>query len=319
MCEGYVQQRAVDVDVWRGFAGGMRFPAPALAVGSMVTVQLGAALSTHLFDALTPSGSAWLRIALAAAVLLAVARPRGLDRRALAAMALLGGATAVMTLAFVEALARIPLGTAVAIEFLGPLGVAAVRAHRPAAAAWPLLALVGVLGLTSPWAGTVDPAGVAYAAAAGAGWAGYLVLTQRVGTAVPGVAGVAGSLAVATLLAAPLAAGPAVAGLTWPLLAQAAGIALLVPLLPYVLELAALRRMALSAFGTLMALEPAIATGFGLLLLAQSPSPAQAAGVALVVAAGIGAQRTARTVAASSAGSVVGRSQTKPRHTYAAA
>ena len=309
----------MDADVRTEFADCMKLPAPALAVGSMVTVQLGATLSTHLFDALTPSGSAWLRIALAAAVLLAVARPRGLDRRAVTGMVLLGAATAVMTLAFVEALARIPLGTVVAVEFLGPLGVAAVRAHRPSAAAWPLLALAGVVGLTSPWAGTVDPVGIAWAAAAGAGWAGYLVLTQRVGAAVPGVGGLAGSLTVAALLAAPVAAGPALAGLTWPLLAATAGIAVLVPLLPYVLELAALRRMTLTAFGTLMALEPAIATGLGLLLLAQSPSPVQAAGVALVVAAGIGAQRSARTAAASSAGSVDGRSQTKPRQTYAAA
>jgi inner membrane transporter RhtA len=284
----------------------------------MVSVQVGAALSTHLFAALTPAGSAWLRLTLAAAVLLAVSRPR-LSRRALGAAALLGVATAVMTLAFVLALDRIPLGTAVAVEFLGPLGVAAVRAHRPAAAAWPALALAGVLALTTPWSGTVDPVGVGWAAAAAAGWAGYLVLTQRVGAAVPGVGGIAASLAVAAAVAAPVAAGPALGGLTWSLLARAAGLALLVPLLPYVLELAALRRMTLAAFGTLMALEPALATGLGLVLLAQSPTLPQAAGVVLVVAAGIGAQRTARTVAASSAGSVVGRSQTKPRQTYAAA
>jgi inner membrane transporter RhtA len=295
----------------------VRYPAPALAVGSMLSVQLGAALSTHLFDALTPAGSAWLRLAVAGAVLLAWARPR-LGRRTLAAAALLGVASAGMTLAFVEALARIPLGTAVAIEFLGPLGVAAVRAHRPAAAVWPALALLGVVGLTEPWTGRVDPAGVAFAAAAAAGWAAYLVLTQRVGSAAPGVGGLAVSLGVAALVAAPVAAGPALSGLSWPLLAQGVGLAALVPLLPYVLELAALRRMTLAAFGTLMALEPAIATLLGLALLGQAPAAVQVAGVALVVAAGIGAQRTARTVAASSSADVVGRSQTKPRQTYAA-
>lgn len=117
----------------------------------------------------------------------------------------------------------------------------------------------------------------------------------------------------------PLAAVPAVTGLTVPVALAGVGLAILVPLLPYVLEPAALRRMTLIAFGTLMALEPAIATRLGLVLLAQSPTVTPAAGVALVVAAGIGAQRTARTVAASSAGSVEGRSQTKPRQTYAAA
>ena len=299
----------------------MRFPAPTLAIASMLSVQLGAALSTHLFDALSPSGSAWLRLTVAAVVLLAVARPRrrDFDRAALLGTVLLGAATGLMMLAFVEALARIPLGTAVAIEFLGPLGVAAVRAHRPAATLWPALALLGVLGLTSPWAGGADLVGILYAAAAGAGWAGYLVLTQRVGDSVPGLAGIAGSLTVAALVTAPLAAAPAVAGLTVPVALAGVGLAVLVPLLPYGLELAALRRMTLTAFGTLMALEPAIATGLGLVLLAQSPTLPQAAGVALVVAAGIGAQRTARTVAASSAGSVEGRSQTKPRQTYAAA
>jgi inner membrane transporter RhtA len=255
---------------------------------------------------------------VAAVVLLAVSRPR-MGRRALLGAVLLGAATAVMTLAFVQALDRLPLGTVVAVEFLGPLGVAAVRARRPAAAVWPALALLGVLGLTEPWAGAVDPVGLAWAAAAAAGWAGYLVLTQRVGAAVPGLGGLAASLGVAALLAAPVAAAPALSGLTWPLLAQGVGLAVLVPLLPYVLELAALRRMTLAAFGTLMALEPAIATLLGLALLAQAPNPLQAAGVALVVLAGIGAQRTARTVAASSAGSVDGRSQTNPRQTYAAA
>jgi inner membrane transporter RhtA len=321
IAEQYVQERAVDADVRSGLGGGMRFPAPALAIGSMLSVQLGSALSTHLFDALTPAGSAWLRLTVAAVVLLAVARPRRRDfgRRALAGTVLLGAVTGLMTLAFVEAVARVPLGTAVAIEFLGPLGVAAVRAHRPAAAVWPALALLAVLGLTSPWTGGADPAGLLYAAAAGAGWAGYLVLTQRVGDAVPGLAGIAGSLTVAALVTAPLAAAPAVAGLTVPVALGAVGLGLLTPLLPFALELAALRRMTLTAFGTLMALEPAIATGLGLVLLAQSPTVVQAVGVGLVVAAGIGAQRTARTLAASSAGSVEGRSQTKPRQTYAAA
>ncbi|HST66758.1 MAG TPA: EamA family transporter, partial [Mycobacteriales bacterium] len=147
----------------------------------------------------------------------------------------------------------------------------------------------------------------------------YLVLTQRIGAAVSGLGPLAVSMAVGALVTAPLAARPVFAGLTPGVALAGIGLAVLSPLLPYALELMALRRMTLTAFGTLMALEPGIATVLGLVRLAQAPSVLQAAGVLLVVAAGIGAQRTARTAAASVAPSVEGRSQTKPRQTYAAA
>src|SRR5215212_7347937 len=309
----YAQRRTMDADVPATLTGPV--PAPLIALAAMVSVQLGAALSTHLFAALSPAGSAWLRLSVAAATLLLLTRPRPRDfsRAAVRGVLALGTTSALMTLAFVAALDRIPLGTTVAIEFLGPLGVAAVRAHRRSAVLWPLLAGLGVLGLTQPWAGRLDPAGIGFALAAAAGWAGYLVLTQRVGAQVVGMRGLAGSLAVAALVTTPFGAPAAVAGLTPGLFLQGAGLALLAPLLPYALELVALRRMTLTAFGTLMALEPGIGTLVGLVALAQTPDTLQAAGVTLVVAAGIGAQRTARTASASAAGSVVGRSQTKPR------
>jgi inner membrane transporter RhtA len=311
----------MDADRLSGFAGGMRPPAPALAIASMALVQLGAALSTHLFDAVSPAGSAWMRLAIAGVVLLALTRPRlsAFSRRALLGTLLLGATTGMLTLAFIEAVARIPLGTVVAIEFLGPLGIAAARAHRRAALVWPVLALAGVLALTSPWSGAIDLAGVGFALAAAAGWAVYLVLTQRIGAEVAGLGPLAISMTVGALVTAPLAVAPVLRGLTPAVALAGVGLAVLTPLLPYALELMALRRMTLTAFGTLMALEPAIATGLGLVLLAQSPTGLQALGVALVVAAGIGAQRTARTAVASVAGSVEGRSQTNPRQTYAAA
>jgi inner membrane transporter RhtA len=299
----------------------MRAPAPALAIASMVVVQLGSALSMRLFDAVGPAGSAWLRLSVAALVLLAFTRPRRADfsRRVLASCVLLGATTTTLSIAFVEAIARLPLGTAVAVEFLGPLGVAAVRARRGSALVWPALGMAGVVALTRPWAGGVDLAGIGFALLAAAGWAVYLVLTQRVGAAVEGLAPLAVSMTAGAVLSAPLAAGPVRTGLTPSVALAAAGIALLTPLVPYALELVALRRMTLTAFGTLMALEPAIATALGLFVLAQAPSPLQAAGVLLVVAAGVGAQRTTRTCPASTDGSVVGRSQTNPRQTYAAA
>ncbi len=271
----------------------MRIPAPAYAVTSMLSVQLGAALSTHLFSALTPAGSAWLRTAVAAVVLLALSRPRvrSMRRSTLRATLLLGAATAVLTLAFIEAVARIPLGTTAAIEFLGPLGVAAARSHRRSALAWPGLAFAGVLGLTQPWRGDLDLAGIGFAALAATGWAAYILLTQRVGAEVEGLQPLALSLATATVVGAPVAAWPAIHGLTPVVAAQAAGLAVLVPLLPFSLELMALRRMRVAAFGTLMALEPGIATLIGLVVLSQLPTAWQVVGVALVVVAGIGAQR----------------------------
>ena len=273
----------------------MRFPAPALAVISMLSVQLGAALSTHQFAALTPVGSAWLRLAISALVLLLITRPRlgAIGWPALRGTLLLGTVTAVLTLAFIEAVARIPLGTTAAIEFLGPLGVAAVRSHRLMALAWPALAMLGVIGLTEPWHGRMNLAGVAFALIGALGWAAYILLTQRVGGQLSGLQGLAISLGTATVVAAPTAAWPALHGLTPVLALQAAGLAVLVPLLPFSLELLALRRIRVAAFGTLMALEPGIAALIGLLVLAQRPAAWQVAGLIMVIVAGIGAQHAA--------------------------
>jgi inner membrane transporter RhtA len=271
----------------------MKIPAPALAVSAMLSVQTGAALSTHLFTALSPAGSVWLRLAIAAIILLLITRPRlrTIGWPALRGTLLLGTVTAVLSLAFIEAIARIPLGTAAAIEFLGPLGVAAVRSHRRSALAWPALALAGVIGLTEPWHGRLNLTGVAFAVAAALAWAGYILLTQRVGAQLDGLQGLALSLGTATVVAAPAAAWPALHGLTLSIAAQGLGLAVLVPLLPFAFEMLALRRMRIAAFGTLMALEPGIAAVIGLLLLGQLPAVVQVAGVILVVVAGIGAQR----------------------------
>jgi inner membrane transporter RhtA len=258
----------------------------------MLSVLVGAALSTHLFGSLTPAGSAWIRVALAAAVLLVLSRPRvgRLGWPTLRRTLVLGAATTVLMMAYIEAIARIPLGTTAAIEFLGPLGVAAARSHRRSALVWPALAFLGVLALTEPWRGEIDLVGIALAASAAAGWAAYIVYTQRVGAEVEGLQGLALSLTVVTLLAAPFAAAPAVTGMTPLIAVESLGLAALMPLLPFSLELLALRRMRVAAFGTLMALEPGIATVIGLVVLSQLPSWVQAAGVLLVVLAGVGAQ-----------------------------
>ncbi|MFC0029301.1 DMT family transporter [Micromonospora chaiyaphumensis] len=265
----------------------------AMAVASMTCVQLGLAASVGLFDRVGPEGAAWLRLAWAGVLLAVVVRPRpsAFTRSALRACVALGVVTAGVTILFMAAVARLPLGTASALEFLGPLGVAVARG-RGGAKLWPALAAVGVLLLTEPWHGGADPVGVAYALGAGACWAAYILLTQRVGDEVSGVRGLAVSMPVAAVVAT-VVVGPSVLGdLTWPVLLAGLGLAVLLPVVPFVLELLALRRLTTAAFGTLMSLEPAIALVVGLVALGQVPGPAAVAGIAFVVAAGIGAERS---------------------------
>jgi inner membrane transporter RhtA len=161
---------------------------------------------------------------------------------------------------------------------------------------WPLLAGVGVLLLTEPWRGGVDPVGVAFALAAAVCWAAYILLTQRVGDEVAGLRGLAVSMPVAALVAT-VVVGPSTLGRFSPdVLLVGLGLAVLLPVVPFSLELLALRRLTAAAFGTLMSLEPAIALVVGLVALHQVPGVVPVAGVAFVVAAGIGAERTGARV-----------------------
>lgn len=272
--------------------GGARTGA-GLTLASMTCVQLGLAASIGLIDQVGAAGAAWLRLAWAGVLLLVMVRPRPsrLGRADLAACTALGVVTAGMTLFFMAAADRLPLGTASALEFLGPLCVAVARG-RGGARLWPLPAGAGVLLLTEPWHGATDPVGVGCALAAAVCWAVYILLTRRVGDRVSGIGGLAVSMPVAALVATAVAGPQVVDRLTWPLLLAGLGLAILVPVVPFILELIALRRLSTAAFGTLMSLEPAIATVIGLVLLGQTPGWLAAAGVALVVVAGVGAERT---------------------------
>jgi len=269
--------------------------AAAAAVVAMLCVQLGLAVSVGLFDQVGPAGAAWLRLAWAGLLFLVLLRPRRMARTGLLSCVALGLVTAGVTLLFMEAVARIPLGTASALEFLGPLGVAVARG-RGGRKLWPAVAAVGVVLLTEPWHGATDPAGVAFALGAAACWGGYILLTQRVGDEVAGLQGLAVSMPVAGL-ATTVVVGPSVIGhLTWELVLVGFGLAVLLPVIPFTLELLALRRLTVTAFGTLMSLEPAIALLVGLAVLHQVPGPAPVVGITVVVLAGIGAERSgART------------------------
>ena len=270
-----------------------RVPAWSLAVGSMLSVQVGAALSVRLFPEVGIAGTAWLRLSFGAIIFLLWARPalRSFTLRELRTPILLGVVTGLMTIAFLGAISRLPLGTAVAIEFLGPLTVAAVRAHSRAVLVWPFVALLGVLLLTEPWKGDVDVVGVLFALAAATGWGSYILLTQHVGDRFSGVDSLAISIPVAAVTAAFAGVPQAIGGITVPVLLLALLVAVLMPVIPFALELFALRRLTASAFGTLMALEPGFGVVVGAVVLHQVPAPLQVVGALLVVVAGVGAER----------------------------
>ncbi|MEV6013236.1 EamA family transporter [Streptomyces sp. NPDC051976] len=264
-----------------------------MAVASMTTVQLGSALTVPLFDHLGALATAGLRLGWAGVLMLVLVRPRRRDFTGadLAACAVLGAVTAGMMLFFMLALSHLPLGTTSALEFLGPLAVSLFGPGH-GRRVWTVAAATGVVLLAEPWHGGLDVLGTVYALAAAACWAGYILLTQRVGDRVTGLKGLAVSMPVAGLLGVLIAAPAISTHVTWPTLWIMLALAALSPVLPFALEFLALRRLTTSAFGTLMSLEPAIAMLLGFLVLGQTPGPAPAAGIAFVVLAGIGATRT---------------------------
>ncbi len=265
-----------------------------MAVAAMCSVQVGAAIAVGLIDDIGATGAAWLRLFWAALLLLVIVRPRpsSFTRKSFLASVLLGVVTAGITVLFMMAVERIPLGTASALEFLGPLGVAVLHGNGPGRIVWPGLAALGVLLLTEPWAGAVDLAGVGFALAAGFCWGAYILLTQRVGDEVRGLSGLAVSMPVAAIVAS-VVTGPAVLGHMTPHLWLAGiGLALLLPVIPFALELLALRRLTTAAFGTLMSLEPAFAMLMGWVILDQVPAALGVIGIVAVVIAGVGAARS---------------------------
>lgn len=264
-----------------------------MAVASMLCVQTGLALAVTLIDRIGVEGAAWLRLAWAGVLMLVIVRPRraAFTGAAFRMCVVLGVVTAAITLLFMAALERIPLGTASALEFLGPLGVAVTHGSGRHRLWWPGLAAIGVLLLTQPWAGAVDPVGVLYALAAAACWALYILLTQRVGDSVAGINGLAVSMPVAGLVATMTVGHSVLPRMTPEILLIGSGLAILLPVVPFALELLSLRRLTTAAFGTLMALEPAFAMMVGLIVLHQVPAPMGVLGLGFVVVAGIGAAR----------------------------
>jgi inner membrane transporter RhtA len=265
---------------------------PILAlVGSMSSIQIGAALAQHLFPAVGALGTSTLRVCLAALILLAVRRPSWpkLERRALRALALYGGALGLMNLCFYLALRTIPLGVAVAVEFVGPLAVAALSHRRRLDILWLVLAAAG-LALLAPFGRqALDPVGLLFALAAGVFWGLYIVFGQAAGRIGEAAASTFG-MVIAALVILPFGAAFAGVRLLDPsLLPLALAVAVLSSALPYSLEMFALTRVPRTTFGTLMSLEPAIGALSGWALLGQHLSLRQQTAIAAVILASAGA------------------------------
>jgi inner membrane transporter RhtA len=263
-------------------------------LGGIASVQLGAAVAKTLFGEVPPTGMVWLRLVTSALVLGLLARPalRGRSRDDWLVVVAFGVTLGVMNWAIYQSFARIPLGIAVTIEFVGPLTLAVLGSRRPRDLVWVGLAAAGVLALgLQP--GDVTLAGVAFALLAGAAWAAYILLSARTGTRWPGLDGLAVASVVATLLLTPgalLVSGDVL--LDPRILALGAAVGLLSSVVPYSLEMVALRRIRPAVFSILMSLEPAAAALAAIIVLGEVLTVTQWLAVACVVAASVGATRS---------------------------
>ena len=266
----------------------------ALVIGSCLSLPFGAAVAAQLFPVLGPWGVTSLRVAIAAVLLVVIVRPRPgkWTRPQWLAAVLFGVSLAAMNGFFYAAIDRIPLGPAVAIEFLGPLVLAAVLTRKVRDFAWVGIALLGmvVLGIDGLiGAEPLDPLGVVFILIAAGFWAMYIRMSARVGALIPGSSGLAMGLVVAAVLLIPVGV-PAVSTVAMDpqLLLLAAITAVLSSVIPYSFELAALRRLPQRVFGVLLSLEPAFATLAGWLILGQDATPLRMLAIALVIAASVG-------------------------------
>ncbi|KYK16155.1 MULTISPECIES: EamA family transporter [Streptomyces] len=277
-----------------GGRGGSLGPVGLVLAGGL-SVQFGAALAVSLMPRAGALGVVTLRLVVAAVVLLLVCRPRlrGHSRADWGTVVVFGIAMAGMNGLFYQAVDRIPLGPAVTLEVLGPPALSVFASRRAVNLVWAALALAGVFLLSGGGFDSLDPAGAAFALGAGAMWAAYIVFGARTGRRFPQADGLALAMAVGAVLFLPLGIAESGAELIDPVtLALGAGVALLSSVLPYTLELLALRRLPAPTFAILMSLEPAIAAAAGFLILDQALSATQSAAIALVIAASMGAVRT---------------------------
>jgi inner membrane transporter RhtA len=270
-----------------------------LVLGGIFSVQLGAGIAKDLFDEIEPTAIVWLRLVTSAVVLAAVARPvlRGRSRDDWLVALGFGITLGTMNWAIYQSFARIPLGLAVTIEFVGPLAVALFGSRRARDLIWVALAGIGV-ALLGFEPGDLNVAGVVFALLAGGCWAAYILLSAQTGRRWPGLDGLAVASVIATLLLTPGAVLIGGDSLVDPrILALGAAVGLLSSVVPYSFEMSALRTIRPAVFSILMSLEPAVAALVGILLLQEYLSGLQWLAVASVITASVGATRSGRALA----------------------
>ena len=275
-----------------------RVPVSAVAfiIGGLVAQEVGASIAVLVFPQVGPAGMVSLRLVFSAIILLVVARPklRGISRRSWIVVTLFGISLGGMNLLFYEALARIDLGPTVTIEVLGPLALSVILARRAIAWLWAGLAFTGVVLLSQGGLDGIDPIGVLFALGAAAGWAAYILASRETGKSFEGLGGLAIAMVIGAIITLPFGISQAGATLLEPhILLLGLAVAILSSAIPYALELIALRRVKAETFSVVIASSPAVATLAGLVILGQAIGWLQAVGIALVIAASIGAVRLA--------------------------
>ena len=275
-----------------------KVPAQLLALLAILSVQMGAAVSKGIFGAIGPLGTTFLRLGFAAVLLLIIWRPQvqRLTRAQYIDILLFGLVLAAMNGAFYSAIRYIPLGIAVTLEFVGPLGLALVQSRRVKDIVWALLAAVGILLLAPIGQGTVSLLGAGLAVLAGIFWAGYILCSARVGRSFTGGRGLALAVAVATVAIAPFGISNGGTALLRPqILLVGVGIAILSSVIPFSLELEALRRLPSRVFGVLMSIEPAVATLIGFIVLREAIGLREILAIALIISASVGVSLDVKT------------------------
>ena len=287
---------ALSQSTTRPAARSVALPAVAVVAG-IVSLSIGTSFAERLFPVVGAQGTTALRVTFAAILLTIIWRPwrRRLTRRDAIAVGVYGLILGVMNLAFYLALRTIPFGIAVAIEFMGPLSIAALSSRRPIDFLWIGVAVLGLSQLL-PFGGAsrhLDPVGLAFAGAAGVAWAGYIIFGERAGR-LRGADSVALGTAVATLVVLPFGVLQAGQALLAPgVLAMGLGVALLSSAVPYTLEMYAMQRLPRQTFGILLSVEPAISALAGLVILNQALSATQWMAIGSIVAASIGSAASA--------------------------
>ncbi len=293
LCLGNADSRQKVRPLFKPLAGVLdAVPPPGLVVLAIISIQVGAALAIQLFSVIGPLGTVFCRVGLSAIIFVALIRPE-VDSTTIKSghlLLLYGFTLAAMNWCFYEAIARIPLGIAVTIEFMGPLSVAVATSRRRIDLLWVAIALLGLVMLAPDIGSGLDRLGVLFAAIAAVGWATFIVLSKRVGQALPGNNGLAFGMVIATLFLLPFGLGAATPVLfDFQLLLGVLAVAVLSTTIPFFLEFEALRRLPARTYSILVTLEPAIAAMVAAILLGEALGADAAFAIACVTAAAIGA------------------------------